>query len=61
MPMLLPGFVEVPFFRGRDTTEFLERYDKLCDEYSLKEEQKVAKLPRYCKQSISEVVKTFRE
>ena len=41
----LPGFVGVPFFRGRDTTEFLEQYNKLCDKYSLKEEQKVAKLP----------------
>jgi hypothetical protein len=35
MPMPLPGFAGVPFFTGRDATEFLERFDELCDEYGL--------------------------
>ena len=61
MPMLLPGFAGVPFFRGRDATEFLERFDKLCNEYSLTEEQKVAKLPRYCERAVSDVIKTLKE
>jgi len=61
MPMPLPGFVGVPFFRGRDATEFLERYDELCEEYNLTTDQKVAKLPRYCERSISDVIKTLKE
>ena len=40
MPMPLPGLTGVPFFRGRDATEFLERYDELCNGYGLTEEQK---------------------
>ena len=61
MPMPLPGFAGVPFFRGRDTTEFLERYNKLCNRYGLVEEQKAVKLPWYYEQSISDVIKTFKE
>jgi hypothetical protein len=44
IPMLLPGFAGVPFFRGRDTTEFLEQYNKLYNRYRLVEEQKAVKL-----------------
>ena len=44
MPMLLPRFAGVPFFRRRDTTEFLEQYNKLCNRYRLVKEQKVVKL-----------------
>jgi hypothetical protein len=61
MPMPLPGFVGVPFFKGRDATEFLERFDELCNEYGLVEEQKIAKLPRYCERGVSDVIKTLRE
>lgn len=61
MPMLLLRFVGVPFFRGRDATEFLEQYDELCNKYGLKKEQKIVKLLQYCKRSISNVIKTFKE
>ena len=61
MPMLLPGFADVPFFRGRDTTEFLEQYNKLCDGYRLVKEQKVVKLLWYCKRSIRDMIKMFKE
>jgi hypothetical protein len=44
IPILLPGFAGIPFFRKRDTTEFLEQYNKLYNRYRLVEEQKAVKL-----------------
>jgi hypothetical protein len=44
IPILLPGFAGIPFFRGRDTTEFLEQYNKLYNRYRLVEKQKAVKL-----------------
>jgi hypothetical protein len=42
--ILLPRFAGILFFRGRDTTEFLEQYNKLYNRYRLVEEQKAVKL-----------------
>jgi hypothetical protein len=42
--ILLPEFAGVPFFRRRDTTEFLEQYNKLYNRYRLVEKQKAVKL-----------------
>jgi hypothetical protein len=44
IPILLPRFAGIPFFRRRDTTEFLEQYNKLYNRYRLIEEQKAVKL-----------------
>jgi hypothetical protein len=48
MPMPLPGAVGVPFFEGTNATEFLDRYNNLCKEYLVIDQDKLAKLPRYC-------------
>ena len=61
MPMLLPGFAGVLFFRGRDATKFLEQYNKVCEGYELVEEQKAVRLLLYCKRSIRDIIKTFKE
>jgi hypothetical protein len=44
IPILLPRFAGVLFFKRRNTTEFLEQYNKLYNRYRLVEEQKAVKL-----------------
>jgi hypothetical protein len=47
IPMPLPGVARIPLFEGANTTEFLDRFEDLCKEYGILEEDKLLKLPRY--------------
>ena len=58
-PMPVPGSEGMPYFSGANITEFLERFDELCDEYQVVD--KKAKLPRYCDSARREVVKSLPE
>jgi len=61
VPMPLPRLARVLFFKGHNTTKFLECFNKLCKKYRLTKEQKAIKLPRYYKQSISKVIKIIKD
>ena len=61
MPMPLPGAVGIPLFEGANTTEFLDRFDDLCREYVVVEEDKLAKLPRYCLRNVGDAIKLLKE
>ena len=50
MPMV--GSVEAPFFRGKNVTEFLDRFEDLCVDYKVAASQKVARVIRYYLPSI---------
>jgi hypothetical protein len=58
-PMPVPGSEGMPYFSGANITEFLERFDELCDEYQVVDRK--AKLPRYCDSARREVVKSLPE
>ena len=61
MLMLLPGVVGILLFEGANATEFLDRFDDLCREYVVVEEDKLAKLPRYCLRNVGDTIKSLKE
>ncbi len=56
-PMPVPGSEDMPYFSGANITEFIERFEELCDEYQVV--NKKAKLPRYCDSARREIVKSL--
>ena len=59
--MPLPGAVGMPLFEGANATEFLDRFDDLCKEYLVTDEDKLTKLPRYCSRNIGDAIKSLKE
>ena len=58
-PVPLPGTPGTPYFEGKNITEFLERYEDICNNYQVT--KAVSLLPRYCEASIGRIVKTLPE
>ena len=58
LPMPLPGSPGVPFFKGANTTEFLDGFDDLCDEYTIARQRTLTKLPKYCSRSLGDSIKS---
>ncbi len=48
MPILLPATHRSLIFEGPNVSEFLEWYKDLCTDYWVSDEDKLARLPRYC-------------
>ena len=51
-PIPMAGSVRAPFFRGKNITEFLDRFENLYVDYGVTTSQKVARVIRYCSPSI---------
>ena len=60
-PMPLTGTVGAPYFTGQNVTDFLERFDNMCEEYGVKKLDKIRKLPWYCEKSIGEYIRMLSE
>jgi hypothetical protein len=58
LPMPLPGSPGVSFFEGANTTEFLDGFDDLCDEYTIAGQGTLTKLPKYCSRSLGDSIKS---
>ena len=56
-----PGTLGSPMFEGANVTEFLERYEDLCSDYRVSDDDKLTRLPRYCIQPIAETIKSLKE
>jgi hypothetical protein len=50
-----------PMFEGANVTEFLKRYEDLCSDYWVLDDDKLTRLPRYCIQPIAETIKLLKE
>jgi len=61
MLMPPPGTPGSPMFEGANVTEFLERYEDLCSDYRVTDEDRLTRLPRYCIQPIAETIKSLKE
>jgi hypothetical protein len=59
--MPLPGATGIPLFEGVNATEFLDRFEDLCKEYSISDQDKFNRLPRYCSRSVGDVVRSLKE
>ena len=60
MPMPLLGVVGIPLFEGANATEFLNRFNNLCKEYQVLDQDKLAKLLKYCSRNISNTIKLLK-
>jgi Aspartyl protease len=60
-PLPMPGSEGTPIFAGFNITDFLERYDDLCDTYAVEAKDKKTKLLRYCDAAHKEIVKSLPE
>lgn len=47
-PMPYPGSPGSPFFEGANVSEFLERFEDMCDDYRMSTSEKIRRLPWYC-------------
>ena len=61
MVMPYPGTPGVPFFDGRNVTDFLDCFSDLCTDYKLSDAEKMRRLPRYCDVRIGLDIETIRE
>jgi hypothetical protein len=59
--MPLPGVAGIPLFEGANATEFLDRFEDLCKEYSVSDEDKLLKLPRYCSRDVRDTIISLKE
>ncbi len=58
-PMPMPGSEGTPCFSGYNVTEFIERFEDICEEYAVTD--KKGKLPKYCDTTHREIVKALPE
>ena len=48
-PMPYPGAPGSLFFEGANISEFLERFENMCDDYRMSTSEKIRRLPWYCR------------
>ena len=60
-PMPYPGVPGAPYFSGNNVTEFLQRFQLMCEEYDVQNEGMFQKLPWYCEKTIGDYVKSIPE
>lgn len=61
MTMPQPGTAGIPYFEGKNITEFLTRYDDMCEDYHVKTAEKIRRLPRYCEMLIGQTISSLEE
>ena len=47
-PMPAPGTAGTPYFTGRDVSQFIEQYERLCARHHVTSKEKHQGLPEYC-------------
>jgi hypothetical protein len=62
VPMPLPGSPGAPYFEGANITEFLERFEEMCEDYRVEGSgEKLKRLPKYCSVMIGQSIKNTAE
>ena len=51
--MSLPNTSGTFYFKGANISEFIERFEDMCDNYQNKNENKIKRVPRYYTQMIN--------
>jgi hypothetical protein len=59
--MPLPSIAGVPLFEGANATEFFDRFEDLCKDYGVSDEDKLRKLPYYCSRDIRDTIISLKE
>jgi hypothetical protein len=53
------GTLGCPYFEGSNITEFLERYEDLCEDARLGDAQKLCCIPQYCTLPVEQYIKSL--
>ena len=54
--MPAPGQPGAPEFNGEGVSEFLDTWEMFCEDYGFNDNEKCRRLPRYCTQTVKELV-----
>jgi len=61
-PMPLPTSPGTPYFEGANITEFLERFEEMCEDYGVEtDEEKLRRMPKYCAEGVGRGIKSMPE
>jgi hypothetical protein len=58
-PIPIIGSIGAPFFRGKNITKFLERFEDFCLDYKVSDGQKVVRVIRYYSLDIRYYLRTI--
>src|SRR6266536_1269563 len=59
--MSLSGTPNIFYFEEVNISEFIEYFENICDDYQVRDENKIKRVPRYCTQVISQFVKEIKK
>ncbi len=59
--MPLPDIFSISYFEGANISEFIERFENICDDYQVRDENKIKRVPRYYTQMINQFMKKMKE
>src|SRR6266536_3586413 len=59
--MPLPGTPGILYFEGANISDFIERFEDICDDYQVRDKNKIKRVPRYYTQVISQFVKGIKK
>ena len=57
----LSGISGILYFEGINISEFIERFEDICDNYQVRDKIKIKRVPRYYTQVIGQFVKGMKE
>lgn len=61
MVMPFPGTPGAPYFDGKNVTDFLNRYEDMCNDFRVEESERLKRLPRYCEEITKDYVTGLTE
>jgi len=56
----LPDTPDTPYFEGVNISEFIERFENICDNYQIRDKNKIKRVPRYYTQVIGQFIKEIK-
>ena len=57
----LPGIFGILYFEGANISEFIECFEDMCDDYQVRDKNKIKRVPRYYTQIINQFVKEIKK
>lgn len=52
----LPGSPELVYFENKNITDFLKRYEDMCEDSAISEVERIRRLPRYCEMLVGQTL-----
>ena len=59
--MSLSDISSILYFKGVNISEFIEHFEDIYNNYQVRDENKIKRVPRYCTQMISQFIKKIKK